>query len=117
MSVEETFLPKVETVNSISDVQTTDRKALVIRLELDYVEYAAMEDLHKVAIDSMQERLDQISSLLEEVKSGGEIVSPLTVKDLERVYIGARDDMFRAQALATKVKRNASRAQCDNGRS
>jgi hypothetical protein len=41
----EMFQPVVLDINMISDKPTSDRKALVIRLELGYVDYAALEGL------------------------------------------------------------------------
>lgn len=104
---EDASMPAVLGINTdLSQTPTEDHKALVIRLELDHVEYAAMEDLHEIALASMKTRLASLWELHHAAKKGEKrIPEPFTPRDLERVILAAESDLRKAENLVLKVKR------------
>lgn len=103
---EETFMPVTQTINPLSDIPTTDHKALVVRLELDYVEYAKLENLVKIGIASLAARKEEINTLRVAIRDGqAQPPAPLNANDITTVYYRADDDLRAAELLYETMKR------------
>jgi len=103
---EETFLPVTQTINSMSDIPTTDHKALVIRLELGYVDYAKLEDLVKLGIAALAARKEEINILLSAIRNGStQPPAPLNENDIMMAYYRADDEKRAAEILYETIKR------------
>jgi len=103
---EEKFMPVVQAINTISDQLTDDHKALVIRLELGYVDYAALEALVQSGIDHMAKRASDLETYYKEVENGQRSEPlPLTKNDLRVAWNNAASQVRTAEALLKVIKR------------
>ena len=99
----EGFEPVVLSINPITRVE--NERDLVIRLDLNYVEYAALEDLVALGVEALSQRSIELHKLVEEARRGAEPFPPLMVSDFELVQYRAAERHRDAQTLFRKIKR------------
>lgn len=103
---EEQFMPVVQGINLISDQPTTDHKALVIRLELGYVDYAHMEELVQRGITADRARLHALTVLRDQIKiDEAEPPYPLTLRDIEATVSRIMSEIMVSEHLLKTIKR------------
>lgn len=103
---DQTFLPVTQTINPLSDVPTTDHKALVIRLELNSYDYARLEDLVRAGVDQLSDRYNALSKLGEDVKAGRvKLTEPLIFEDIEAAKQRHGQIVLAAKAIQNTIKR------------
>jgi hypothetical protein len=103
---EETFMPKVQTINPLADVPTTDHKALVIRLELNYYDYARLEELVQLGVDYHKDRFTALGHLQAAAKQSAiGLPEPLLPSDIEVVQRHQGEMFLAAQKIQKTIAR------------
>lgn len=101
-----TFLPALQEINPLSHKPTTDHKALVIRLELPYVQYAGVEALLLKGIEALEQRATDLKILQETAERGDvELPAPMRPDDIRFAYNQAREEAREAKMLYDLVRR------------
>lgn len=94
----EEFPIMVQTINPLADTMTTDHKALVVRLELDWVEYAFLEELVGHGIAALQARHKALSDT-----KAADFVPVLMDEELAMITSVLYSKAFQARGLAKKI--------------
>lgn len=103
---DETFMPAVQTINPLAGVPTTDRKALIIRLELNYYDYGRLEELAQFGIDHHTDRYTELGKLAKDAKDKKvELPFPLTPEDVEVAQRNQGERLMAAKTLIFAIRR------------
>lgn len=90
--------PVVQTINELPE--TAPDRDLFVRLHLDYVKYAEMEDLIDLGIAKLEER----AASFREMKAD-DLPYPFSQRDLDHAMFQARDDVTKAKQLRENIRR------------
>jgi hypothetical protein len=106
MAEQETFPVAVETINGLSDKESDDAKALVVRLELMYYEYGDLERLVAAGVEALDQHLKVLNKAYTEAKVEGKPTpTPFTPDDLHAAATAQSERVRKARELQHKITR------------